>query len=566
MATIALLVALYGLLAAIALLYMAWRQVDPRLRGHLSPFNRAVHGRYQAVLGGLTALRDDIAKAGSFQVGGADLTRIRTEVADLLSLLPSNGRPTTPPMLERGDPAAGRADIVAELSSLIRAVHTRGETLVGARARAASATTARSAGGGVAAAAVEAGGQSAPDVASGLDENLQSALLLSLTEKFYASPAFKGLAAVIILSFSIALGGTFILAQKSYNINDALDKKYDEAVARIDKIELKAEQRNKSADDVINGVNTRLIESARSVDKAARDALIQMADQRDKLLKNLKEDTVKDVVSKLQEELKTRRGEIDAAFDNDIKPKITQLTSDVRTQEQRLTTASTQIGEVIRTMPPAKDVATMVTAITTAVQTSSSQASAAQAAARDAGAFRDAATTQAAASEKSRDAVAAFAAAAVAFRDQTESLRDETTRIRDDTKAIHDDMKKAVAAPAPGNLDGRLDAIQRSVIDLDEQLGDLTTRVADLEQRLNKPTLNDAQVCAVQLRLNQLGFPAGGVDGKPGQMTLGAIRTWQASKGVLADGILTSQQLADLIGQAPAPPCPPPSKRAPRRQ
>ena len=53
----------------------------------------------------------------------------------------------------------------------------------------------------------------------------------------------------------------------------------------------------------------------------------------------------------------------------------------------------------------------------------------------------------------------------------------------------------------------------------------------------------------VQKRLLKLGFNPGPIDGIRGRLTIGAVRAFQASRGLLADGIVGRQTFAALFGE-----------------
>ena len=59
----------------------------------------------------------------------------------------------------------------------------------------------------------------------------------------------------------------------------------------------------------------------------------------------------------------------------------------------------------------------------------------------------------------------------------------------------------------------------------------------------------------VQARLTALGFPVGPVDGRFGPQTGAAIRSFQRSRGLAADGIVGPRTWAALAA-APPPPAP----------
>jgi len=62
--------------------------------------------------------------------------------------------------------------------------------------------------------------------------------------------------------------------------------------------------------------------------------------------------------------------------------------------------------------------------------------------------------------------------------------------------------------------------------------------------------LTVAQIKLLQARLNELGFNAGPVDGIAGRGTKGALRDYQASKGLVADGFPTEQMLNHVLANA----------------
>lgn len=64
--------------------------------------------------------------------------------------------------------------------------------------------------------------------------------------------------------------------------------------------------------------------------------------------------------------------------------------------------------------------------------------------------------------------------------------------------------------------------------------------------------LTAADIELVQRRLNQLGYPAGQVDGRLGSRTRSALRAWQADQGLRVTGEITPEDVARLdLSQAP---------------
>ena len=62
--------------------------------------------------------------------------------------------------------------------------------------------------------------------------------------------------------------------------------------------------------------------------------------------------------------------------------------------------------------------------------------------------------------------------------------------------------------------------------------------------------LSVSQVKQLQAALNDLGYSAGPVDGIPGRMTKGALREFQARRGLIADGFPTAQMLSLVLEAA----------------
>jgi hypothetical protein len=55
-----------------------------------------------------------------------------------------------------------------------------------------------------------------------------------------------------------------------------------------------------------------------------------------------------------------------------------------------------------------------------------------------------------------------------------------------------------------------------------------------------EPRLARADIVAAQATLSSLGFDPGGVDGQVGEATRRALRAWQKSRGLTADGYLSA--------------------------
>lgn len=81
-------------------------------------------------------------------------------------------------------------------------------------------------------------------------------------------------------------------------------------------------------------------------------------------------------------------------------------------------------------------------------------------------------------------------------------------------------------------------------------IGHLADRIAGAGALRNPPPsdqrLSRDQLLAIQQELNARGFDAGTPDGVPGPATRGAIRSFQASRGLVADGFADLELIADL--------------------
>jgi hypothetical protein len=69
--------------------------------------------------------------------------------------------------------------------------------------------------------------------------------------------------------------------------------------------------------------------------------------------------------------------------------------------------------------------------------------------------------------------------------------------------------------------------------------------------RLTVPLTSSPRVAALQRRLAELGFAPGSIDGVYGPQTAHAVRQYQVSAGLVADGEAGSRTLARLGLQAP---------------
>lgn len=77
------------------------------------------------------------------------------------------------------------------------------------------------------------------------------------------------------------------------------------------------------------------------------------------------------------------------------------------------------------------------------------------------------------------------------------------------------------------------------------------------DRRVRRPAVNEPAMSLstrrqVQLALRELGYYRGAIDGAFGRGTRAAIANWQASRGVRATGLLTSQNIRTLTAMAPA--------------
>jgi hypothetical protein len=79
------------------------------------------------------------------------------------------------------------------------------------------------------------------------------------------------------------------------------------------------------------------------------------------------------------------------------------------------------------------------------------------------------------------------------------------------------------------------------------------------ELMVTSPIMRGDDVLAVQTRLSALGYAPGPVDGAYGPTTAAAVKDFQASHDLAADGIVGPQTLAALLAApVPGPPGPPP--------
>jgi hypothetical protein len=568
------------------LLWFVWRQSDPNFRAQLSPFRRLNALRYHAVRNGLQTLRNAITAEGDLHPGGPDLSAIKAEVNDLLSLL-SRRDTAISRLWRRFESDLNSGLVVPSLDMLIRALDARTMTVVEERRtnRSGQETLPSS----ITASVGSRSGAIAPNTTTGDDDEpasqsssgpllpSEAALLSNITDKFYSSWAFKGLAMAIVASFGLAAAGTIILGSQSYRIGDEMEKKYTETSAALDGIQKKAQDSLLVQDQRIQATATHVATQEHDFDERTKQALVDMS----AIQQNFKKASIDTIISNLKDDLKTQTGalsdeitgkkkELDGmlvTLTTDVNSAASQ-TSEIKAKAKDATTTLEEVMPKLKIMPGQIDSALDTikhfqdaqTAIQKAQKTSEDSASAAQKAQSEvvqqlSGIQNDIAARRG----KLKEIDAALSPLEQDLLSAANSARD----LRGDMEKI----KSAIASLRP--ISDKLPAIEQLVA----QVGDLDRRLSLVEHKppaepsrpLIQENLTGSQKCAVQRELNKRTGQNLVVDGIFGESTKAAIMQWQRGIGAAQNGQLEQSQITNLIGTGEVPSCPQSANVKPKR-
>lgn len=555
---------------------------------------------------GLEALRAEVGQRGDAPPSLPDWQLLDEEVSHLLSLLGEQGASLLRLWALRPHGEVSYPQIAARLGALIRALDARRSMHAGDGGT-ATPGVARLAIPAVASSASGAGGETAPALLgtrmAPVPEKLlppEAALLATITEKFYASWAFKGIASALVMAVVLAAGGTFLLGGQTIRLSEQLDAAGNKGIATIETIGKAAQASLTHANELLkstrDAVEKQSTQFTLEVEKAKSDLQVQ----RTEFANTLKSSSVDQVIGSLRTEIDGKVGPITNRInkeDEDLRKRLAELEKLFTTAQGKLIGLETGLSEAQKGLdalrPKLAPLGTQVsdagaslmqiaaaerTAATARTATERHEAAARQAES-DAAAARDALKMQlgavANAIPPQQAALAEITAAAGSLRPALASATEAVAEAGRDAAALR------AAALSVSSLGAKIAALDKLIADL--QAVRAADRLAALESRTPTPpstppaierqleALNEAERCAIQhqlLALNFLKAPGNGkepIDGQLGAASRAAMQGWQRSIGALDDGNLTSAQIERLIGTGAVPACPPKAVPPPRR-
>jgi hypothetical protein len=547
-------------------------------------FRKIREQRLSAVMTAIKLLATSI-EAKSTSATSAERNAIYAEVDDLLSLVTGWDAAIAGLWRRTLQPEESFPKIASRLRILERALETRRAALDRGKSEVADAGSGPPA--------------EAPVAVKELPSPYESALLATLTEKFYGSWAFKGLAAALIAGVALAAGGTFLLGGQSYRLSDELEKKYNSGIEKFEKIQTTSQQaiqqqiqqQNESlkiTNDAINTTRAGIQKQGDDFKALAKLASDELTKQQQNFSDTLKTSTVDRVVADLRNDLTSRTGTISTEMNKvalDLQKKLTDASDKVATIEAKLPALDRDVNDARTKLDgfgakfgpleiQVEAAKTQVEHIQRAdeaaaqakVQAEGYAATAGQAQ-RDAASYRDRVGGQldavANAIQPQQMALSEITSAISALRASLKQATDAVTQVNGTVIGVTQDAAQiksiALISKELSELGEAVKALQES--ELDERLKKLESGKtlvsppvpSDTNRR--EETLTDAERCAIQRQLKALGFQSGTIDGSLGKKSRAAIRRWQQDIGARDDGHLQSKQIDRLIGTGEAPPC-----------
>lgn len=555
--------------------------------------------QYSAVAAGIEKLRAALKERSPQEMTWYDLTAITSELNYLLALTPD------PSIKRQFAIPADSSQIDSYLETLSRIVAVHLDAL--GRHRASQRTIDVAGAQAVASPCFSAArDRTQPDTAASTDETQpesetrsssppperlqpsEAALLAAVTEKFYSSWSFKGLAAALVAAVALAGGGTFLLAGQSFRLSEQLDTKYKDAIDQMDKVQTKAQDSLKQQSEALKTANDAVQNQAAQFGATAEKALSDLHAQQQTFERNLKASSVDQVVSNLREDLSRRTGPISAGI-AEMQTKADGINTQVAAANSKLATLASNIDVSGKTLdgltPRLVTLQTQVNMAIAQTETIKSEETAANAA--KTGAERGEAVARQAASDAAahRDTLVAQLngvansipsqqAALDNIKVAVGSMQGSLRQVAEDVAGAKGDAAKLQQISASlREINDKASALDRNLSEV--QRARLTERVAVLEATRLAPSqpvvrhvesLTEPERCAVQRELTANGFPSGVIDGVLGNSTRAAVQKWQRSIGETDNGNLTPEQINRLIGTDGVPACPPrPATRRVRR-
>ena len=148
----------------------------------------------------------------------------------------------------------------------------------------------------------------------------EAALLWGVTDKLYASWHLRGILLLVAIAIAIALGGSFVIGNQTLNVRKSLDDAQEKAQTELRNISATAQTR---VSDESKEIVTRLHERGTDIDAQLKKAETEVAD-----LKAGSDTIKKDIVAKLQDDLRTQETSLK---DEIVKPLIKARDEDLKT-------------------------------------------------------------------------------------------------------------------------------------------------------------------------------------------------------------------------------------------
>jgi hypothetical protein len=372
----------------------------------------------------------------------------------------------------------------------------------------------------------------------------EAALLATVTEKFYSSWAFKGLAAALVAGVGLAAGGIFLLGGQAYELSEKLDRKFNDGKA---KLEATAQQAVQQHAEVLKTASEAVQSKMDQFGKQVDTATTYLEKEQRNFTETLKRDSVSRVAGMLHDDIASSSGPISESIVM-MKSQLSALDKSINDIAQEVAAARDKLKVLSPILAPLESQAMAAGSHIKMISTAESQATKAK---DDAEGARQAAISH-------RDEVRMILAQV--FKSASEQQRTVDTnagRLENLERSLASIEKTVTGVEAHAQKLGDLNQLLTQL-----QQADLIKRVHDLEE-MNKsqPTqrqienLSDQERCTLQYQLKALGFYFGDIDGNFGPGTRIAFSRYLIKQGDNGNAQLKPEHIAQLIDKVELRPC-----------
>jgi len=387
--------------------------------------------------------------------------------------------------------------------------------------------------------------------------NMQKRLLLAqIGISRGLETSFKALGIALVGAVLLAGSGIIFLGSQSVNLHDSLNQAAEEKRKSLDDLTQKQQ-------GVIKTQSSAAQDAIKSAQKTAEDAKSKLDDTVKKFelgSKDLENRAIAAAISSVKSALDARTQELSKHLEDTANAASIQLQGSIEDAQKRLSTINTGIADVETRITDVengiRDANSSITALSPQIERLKQQN------VLDEGNL--------ATFSSLRLQVTAAASSADAARSAAQRATDAVNAAATALAVIEEDRKRGAATVVSLETDARshMDTINR-LLDQISHAGDLQVRlvrvealVADLEQRTQKQeqttpkqstttqgNLSRCQWKKIQRSLTAQGFNPGRIDGRPGPITVNAIREYQKQRSDHPDvtGTLTDNQVDDLL-------------------